>query len=71
MIYKPVSCDFYDHLETLALRKSKVKIVFVTDGKEKVAEGIIENLFSKENAEYLKIQNNQVRLDNIKTLSLL
>ena len=65
--YKPIACGLYDELELRALRKQRVKIIFlnVRDDNELI-ECIITDLFSKDNTEYLKTDNGRIiRLDNI------
>ncbi|MCZ7609512.1 MAG: Rho-binding antiterminator [Ignavibacterium sp.] len=65
--YKPIACGLYDELELRALRKQRVKIIFLNakDDNELI-ECIITDLFSKDNTEYLKTDNGRIfRLDNI------
>ncbi|MBW7842206.1 MAG: hypothetical protein H3C40_05735 [Ignavibacterium sp.] len=65
--YKPIACGLYDELELRALRKQRVKIIFLNakDNNELI-ECIITDLFSKDNTEYLKTDNGRIiRLDNI------
>ena len=53
--YKPIACGLYDELELRALRKQKVKIVFLNDKNEnEIDECVIADLFSKDKVEYLK-----------------
>lgn len=65
--YKPIACGLYDELELRALRKQRVRIIFLNakDNNELI-ECIITDLFSKDNTEYLKTDNGRIiRLDNI------
>lgn len=65
--YKPIACGLYDELELRALRKQKVKIVFLNDKKENgIVECVIADLFSKNKVEYLKTEDgNIIRLDDV------
>lgn len=65
--YKPIACGLYDELELRALRKQKVKIVFLNDKKEnEIVECVIADLFSKDNVEYLKTDTGLIiRLDDV------
>ncbi len=65
--YKPIACGLYDELELRALRKQKVKIVFLNNKNEnEIDECIIADLFSKDKVEYLKTDAGKIiRLDNI------
>lgn len=65
--YKPIACGLYDELELSALRKQKVKIVFLNDKNEnELDEFVIADLFSKDKVEYLKTDADKIiRLDNI------
>lgn len=65
--YKPIACGLYDELELRALRKIKVKIVFINDKNETdTIESIINDLFSKDKVEYLKTDAGKIiRLDDI------
>ncbi|HMN23277.1 MAG TPA: hypothetical protein PKE38_02190 [Ignavibacteriaceae bacterium] len=65
--YKPIACGLYDELELRALRKIKVKIVFINDKNETdMIESIIIDLFSKDKVEYLKTDGGKIiRLDDV------
>lgn len=65
--YKPIACGLYDELELRALRKQKVKIVFLNNKNEnELDEFVIADLFSKDKVEYLKTDADKIiRLDNI------
>lgn len=65
--YKPIACSLYDELELRALRKTKVKIVFINDKNEsETIESIIIDLFSKDKVEYLKTDSGKIiRLDDV------
>jgi Rho-binding antiterminator len=63
--YKPISCDFYDELEALAVMHRKVEIVYRSEaGNPLTVQAVINNLYVVEHVEYMLLDNNQViRLD--------
>lgn len=65
--YKPIACGLYDELELRALRKQKIKIVFLNNKNEnEIDECVIADLFSKDKVEYLKTDAGKIiRLDDI------
>jgi Rho-binding antiterminator len=65
--YKPVNCDFYDELETLATIKKDSEIVFRADNEAKsVIRGRIVDLYIRDKVEYMKLNNGlEIRLDRI------
>lgn len=70
MKYQPISCSLFDRIESLSVLRKNVEIIFIDDdGNEKLNKGIITNVFSKEGAEFLDIENNSVRLDKIKSIT--
>jgi Rho-binding antiterminator len=66
-LYKPIACGLYDELEFRALRKQKIKLVFINDQNDNESiDCIIADLFSKNKTEYLKTSDGKlIRLDNI------
>lgn len=70
MKYKPISCSLYDRIESLAALKKSVKIIFINDDKtEEIIDGQINNVFSRDSSEFLLINNSEIRLDQIKSIS--
>ena len=68
--YSGVSCQLFDQFELFSMRGTRVKLVL----KDKSGlHGIIADVFSLENAEWLKIVNHDgekiIRLDQIETVS--
>ncbi len=65
--YKPIACGLYDELELRALRKQKIKIVFLNYKNEnEIDECVIADLFSKDKVEYLKTDTGLIiRLDDV------
>ena len=64
--YRPIDCDYYDRLESWAVKKEKVTIKY-SDGKgEKEIMGIIKDFETRDHAEYLKLDNGtEIRLDTL------
>lgn len=61
--YQSISCSYYDQLEAYAVKRTQCIIVHDDNG-EKTISGIIVDVFAKEGAEYLKLNNGTViRLD--------
>lgn len=70
MKYQPISCSIYDRIESLAVKRQKVEIVFRDKNNNEInLIGIIENVFSENKAEYLLIEKNNIRLDKIIKIS--
>ena len=65
--YKPVNCDFYDELESLATLKKKSDIIFTGEsGGKSVIQGRIFDLYTRDHVEYMKLDNGlEIRLDEI------
>jgi Rho-binding antiterminator len=64
--YQKISCSYYDQLEALATKRTHCVIVFLSEGKEETAEGVITDLFSKEGAEFLQLDKGiTIRLDHL------
>jgi Rho-binding antiterminator len=67
MSYQPISCNFYDELEALATLRKNCQILY-RDEKEQqaVINGIIKDLYIREKAEYLLLDNGtEIRLDQL------
>ena len=69
--YIPISCDFYDEIELLALRKSTCKVIFRNKNEEEeMIEGVIKNIFSKNNEEFLDMGGDvKIRLDRLVSIN--
>lgn len=63
--YEPISCDFYDELEAYSILKKEVEIFYENEnGTTTSVFGKIKNLYSKDNTEYLLLDNGkEIRLD--------
>ena len=65
-IYKTVSCQFYDELEALAVKRIKSKIIYMDNENEKSIEDIIVDFRTKNKEEFLILRDGtQIRLDKI------
>jgi len=65
-IYKTVNCQFYDKLESLAIKKIKLQIYYMDNENEKIIEDIIVDFKTKNKEEFLILNNGtQIRLDKI------
>ncbi len=64
--YKIISCNLYDTLEYLAIKKQKCKISYISENKEKTIEDIITDIISSNKKEYAILKSNKkIRLDKI------
>jgi len=65
--YQPISCDFYDELELLALRKTVAKIVIRTEENEnKELQNVIKTFYTKDKEEFMVLGNGEeIRLDKL------
>lgn len=69
MKYESISCSLYDRIESLSVLKKNVKITFVNDENvDQVIVGEIANILSRDKAEFLLINNSEIRLDKIKSI---
>ena len=65
-IYKTVSCQFYDELEALAIKKIKSKIFYMDNENEMYVEDLIVDFKTKNKEEFLILSYGlQIRLDKI------
>lgn len=68
-MYKPIDCNFYDILEANAVLRKVVVIEYLQDGKIATIENRIVDLFIKDKAEYMRLENgSEIRLDTIHTV---
>ena len=65
--YIPIGCQYYDVLELNASRKAVCTIAyFETEKKVRVVESTIEDIYTKDKAEFLKLADgSEIRLDKI------
>ncbi|MFK7947616.1 MAG: hypothetical protein AB8G11_08505 [Saprospiraceae bacterium] len=65
-MYKPIDCNFYDILEANAVLRKIVLIEYRDNDKLKSIENRIVDLFIKDKAEYMRLENDlEIRLDMI------
>jgi transcriptional antiterminator Rof (Rho-off) len=69
MKYQPISCSLYDTIESYAVSKKNVEVIYSDEAERKTISGKIEDIFSKEKSEYLRIGKIEIRLDQIKTIN--
>ena len=65
--YRPISCDFHDELQLIALRKMTVPIVYrKQDGGQTVIDSTIADLYTREKEEFLLLPSGEeIRLDRL------
>lgn len=65
--YRPISCDFHDLLEVLALQRRAATLRFLDDdGGIVQRRGVITDLYAREGAEYLALDGGEpLRLDRL------
>jgi transcriptional antiterminator Rof (Rho-off) len=69
MDYQRISCSLFDRLENLVNAKTKIKITFLNDkNTTEEVEGIVQNIFSENKAEFLLINDVKIRLDKIQSI---
>ena len=64
--YQPIDCNYYDRLEAWATTGAVCTIVFTTENGLKEVSARIEDLYTKEKVEYMKMDNGmEMRLDTL------
>jgi len=64
--YRPVSCDFIDQVEILALRKKSVRITYSDSNDVSQISDVIATWYTKEKVEYLQTTSGiHIRMDDI------
>lgn len=64
--YQSIGCSYYDQLEAFAVKRTRCTIKYNKDAGEKTIDGIITDVYSKDGAEYLSLDNGTViRLDHL------
>ena len=65
--YTPISCSFYDILESIATKRELAVIEYFDETKQQMSvTGKIQNLFTQEKVEYMHLEQGLlIRLDNI------
>ena len=65
--YQPISCNFYDELTLLAMRKKTCEIVYrVNEQKVTTVTGVIRDIYTKEKEEFVVLESGlAIRLDQL------
>ena len=65
--YTPISCSFYDILESIATKRELAVIEYFDETKQQMSvTGKIQNLLTQEKVEYMHLEQGLlIRLDNI------
>lgn len=67
--YKSIGCSYYDTLEAYAVKRTVCDVVY-REEEEKRVSGRIADVFAKEGAEYLRMDNGLViRLDHLVSIN--
>ncbi|MEW6061074.1 MAG: hypothetical protein AB1600_03940 [Bacteroidota bacterium] len=70
MPYRSIGCSYYDQLEAFATQRTRCTISYEDTNGPQSAEGIIVDLFAKDGAEYLQLDNGTViRLDHLHSVN--
>jgi Rho-binding antiterminator len=69
--YEPISCSIHDEFLALAtLRRECVLTVVGPDGESQIVSGVIEDVYTRAGAEYLRLRGGPTfRLDRIRALN--
>lgn len=65
--YQPISCDYYDELEIVAMRQTIAEVVFENEAGEKTTISTkIKTLQTRNSEEFLILENgDEIRLDKL------
>jgi Rho-binding antiterminator len=71
MTYIPISCSIHDRLEAAATQRHAVTLSYAApDGEVEVIGEVIEDVFAREGAEYLRLSSGlELRLDRLRSLN--
>ena len=65
-IYRPVSPEFYEELEELAMAKKNCEVVFEKDGGRVVVHGSLEHVYEEDGTSYVRMDSGlHIRLDRL------
>jgi len=69
--YQPISCDYYDELEIVAMRQTIAKIVFRNEEDEEITISTkIKTLQTRNSEEFLILENGEeIRLDRLVSMN--
>jgi len=68
--YQPIDCSLHDRLEAAATLQKPVSLTIqLPSGDKDHIEDRIRDIFTRDGAEYLKLENNtEIRLDHIESI---
>lgn len=67
--YKSIGCSYYDQIEAYAVKRTACEVLY-NDGEEKQASGRIVDVFAKDGAEYLRMEDGTlIRLDHLVSIN--
>lgn len=69
--YQPISCDFHDVLESLAVQARPAAVVYLDeDGTRHTVSEVIADLFGRDGVEYVRLGTGEtIRLDRLVTVN--
>lgn len=65
--YQPISCNFYDELTLLSMRKKNCEIVYrVSERKITTIKSVIRDIYTKNKEEFMVLESGlRIRLDQL------
>ena len=69
--YKPISCDYYDELEIVAMHQTVAEIIFRNEkGEETTISTKVKTLQTRDSEEFLILDNgDEIRLDKLVSMN--
>jgi len=64
--YQPVACGFYDEVGLRMLRGRPCTLVVVEGDDAETITGVIADVFTEGEAEYVRLDDRRIRLDHIR-----
>lgn len=67
--YTPIACAFHDRLESAAVRRQSVRLVWHDPQGERVEETTVDDVFAKDGADWVRLGTGEtVRADRLVSL---
>ena len=64
--YTPIACSFHDRLESWAIRRETVEVVWRAPEAERSARTTVEDVFAKDDADWVRLGTGEtVRTDRL------
>ena len=64
--YRPINCDFHDHLLDRATRRASVRVTYSTKDGKVTKESVIKDVYTKKGEEFMLLSTgNVIRLDHL------